>query len=218
MKVTLLDYILSSVLMSILWFIAGIFSFKILPQLIITFSDSYSAIISIFFFVTTYGLLSALLLRILITLKPLRQGTFDMDHDNFTYWKLLKMITEFGMHSLFILKPAPFKPILYSLFGCKIGKNVAIGGTIDTPFFVSIGDNSILGQGSIISADYVLKNKIVIGPVFINDNVTIGVNSLVLPNTFFHNGALVLPGSVVLEGSTIEENQTWKGNPARLWM
>lgn len=217
MKVSPLDYILSTIIMLPLWIISGFTSFKILSPFLFKYIDYYSYIVSSLSFLILYGLLSAAVLRILLVVKPILTGEFDMDHPNFIYWKLLKMITEFGMNTLFILRIAPLIPILYFLFGCKLGKNVAIGGIIDSPFLVSIGDNSIIGLGSIVSGDYVLNNKIVIGNVNIGQGVTIGVNSLILPNNFIKDGVLVSPGSVLLSHSEVKENETWKGNPARKW-
>jgi len=218
MKVSPLDYILSTIIMLPLWIISGIISFKILSPFLFKHIDYYSYIVTSLSFLIFYGLFSAAVLRILLVVKPILTGEFDMDHPNFIYWKLLKMITEFGMKTLFILRFAPFEPILYFLFGCRIGKNVAIGGIIDSPFLVSIGDNSIIGQGSIVSGDYVLNNKLVIGNVNIGQRVTIGVNCLILPNNFIKDGVLVSPGSVLLSHSEVGENETWKGNPARKWL
>jgi acetyltransferase-like isoleucine patch superfamily enzyme len=94
---------------------------------------------------------------------------------------------------------------------------VAIGGTIDDPYLISIGDGAIIGQGSLVSGNASMNSKIVFGKVIIGKGVTISVNSVVLPTVEIGDNSVLSIGSVLLSGSVIPKEETWRGNPARKW-
>ncbi|MCK6597516.1 MAG: hypothetical protein L6Q37_04065 [Bdellovibrionaceae bacterium] len=140
-----------------------------------------------------------------------------MDSAEFTYWKLVTMIHYIAEKSLFLLNQAAFAPIIAKLFGAKIGKNVAIGGKIDSPYFIELEDNVVLGHGTLISGNYIQHDKLHLGKVKIKRNSTIGVYSVVFPNTIIEEDVSVAIGSMVNPGTHIPAGETWKGNPARKW-
>ena len=94
---------------------------------------------------------------------------------------------------------------------------MAIAGTINDPYSVSIGDNSIIGLGSLVSGNFTTNNKIHFGKVVIGENVTIGVNSVVSPGTVIEDNSILSIGAFVLTGTKIPCNEMWRGNPARSW-
>ncbi|MBK7961873.1 MAG: hypothetical protein IPK04_12155 [Bdellovibrionales bacterium] len=109
---------------------------------------------------------------------------------------------------MFNLEPA--MPLIGRLFGAKIGKNVAIGGILDSPFLIEIGDLCILGRGSIISGNVSLSGRTNVGPVKIGPGSTIGVYSLVMPHTTIGARVTIAPHSVVVSGTNIPDGEVWK--------
>lgn len=217
MKTTFFDFLLCGLVIS---FILGtsltIVHFGVSPYTA-TYVRSYSTIFNFFLFLFTYGVISGLIIQLLVLTKPLKLGEFTMDSPNFTYWKLLTIVYRLGEFFLLPFTTVFTKPLVAKLFGAKIGKNVAIGGTIDDPYLVSIGDGSIIGQGSLVSGNASMNGKIVFGKVNIGSGVTISVNAVVLPNAEISDNSVISIGSVILSGSIVPENETWRGNPARKW-
>ena len=152
-----------------------------------------------------------------VKFRPLKEGYFTMNSTTFMDWKLLIMMSNFGQRAL-----APFNffflgSVFAALYGAKIGKNSAVSVPLVNAFMVEIGDNSIVGAGTLICGNYLEKDKIFISPIKIGHNVTIGMNCVVLPNTVIGDGATLSIGSVVMPGTVIPAGETWKGNPARKW-
>lgn len=217
MKTSFLDFLLCCFVVSFI--LASSFSFTHfgVSPFVANYLGPYSSIFNFFLFLFTYGIISGIIIQILIRVKPLELGEFSMDHPNFTYWKLLTITYRLGEFFLLPFTTVFTKPLVVKLFGAKVGKNVAIGGTIDDPYLITIGDGAIIGQGSLVSGNASMNGKIVFGKVTIGQGVTISVNSVVLPNVEIGDNSVLSIGSVILSGSIIPKDETWRGNPARKW-
>ena len=165
-----------------------------------------------------YGLMSALVVRILLAVKPPAIGEHSQDSPAFVYWKLLTVLYRLGQGALAWCVPMIFKPVLDMLFGARIGSQVAFGGTIDDPYMVSVGSRTVLGAASLVSANYLSGGKLVCAPVRIGSGVTVGANSVILPGTTIGDGATLMNGSYLMPGTTVPAGETWRGNPARKWV
>lgn len=165
-----------------------------------------------------YGVLSAVAIRSLLAIRPLRPGRHGMDSPVFTYWKLLTVTL---MVARWALRPFTFdlnKPLLAWLFGARIGRNVAIGGDIDEPFLLTVGDGAVLGHGSLVAGSVIADGAITLGPVCIGAGATVGVNAVVLAGTTLGERSMLAGGSFAIPGSVIPAGESWRGNPARKWM
>ena len=165
-----------------------------------------------------YGLLSAMLVRVLLKIRPMKPGEYSMDSSVFTYWKLLTIVYRLGQGALNPFTPVFVKPLVEILFGARVGADVALGGTIDDPYMVTIGAGAVLGNASLVSGNMVYGGKFVCGAVNIGAGATIGVNSVILPGTEVGENVTLLGGSYVMPGTKIPAGETWRGNPARKWM
>ncbi len=164
-----------------------------------------------------YGFASALLVRILLAAKPMPQGEHGMDSSAFAYWKLITVLYHLGQGSLAWCTPLFFGPLLPALFGARIGREVAFGGTIDDPYLVSIGRGVVLGKSSLVSANVIVGGKLICAPVVIGDWATVGANSVVLPGSVIGERATLMSGSYLMPNTTVPAGETWRGNPARKW-
>lgn len=181
-------------------------------------ASDYHVIVDLLLALFFYGLLSALLVRILLKLRPMPSGEYAMDSPMFTCWKLLVIVYRLGQDALLPFTPVFVRPLVAQLFGARVGANVALGGTIDDPYMVEIGDDAVLGSGSLVSGNMLHDGKLTCGPVKVGAGATVGINSVVLPNTLIGEGSTLLGGSYVLPGSSIPAGETWRGNPARKWL
>jgi serine acetyltransferase len=218
MKTSVWDYVWSSLLItSVLAVDLALVAFGVAP-LSRRWLGPYHVLADLAAAMLFYGLLSALALRAMLALRPLPRGEFDMDSGVFAYWKLLTVTYRLGQGALRPLTPIFFKPLVEVLFGAKIGADVALGGTIDDPYLVTLGDGVILGNASLVSGNVIANGKIRIGEVRIDSGATVGANAIVLPGTQIGEKALVIAGAMVIADSAIPPGETWRGNPARKWM
>lgn len=164
-----------------------------------------------------YGLLSAALLRLLLRLRPMPAGAHAFDSAAFTYWKLLTVIYRLGQASICWCLPFFLRPLRDALFGARIGADTAFGGTIDDPYLVDVGPRTVLGNASLVTANYLSRGELVVQPVRIGAGVTVGANAIVMPGVTIGDGAVVMSGAVVMPGTAIPPGETWRGNPARKW-
>lgn len=104
--------------------------------------------------------------------------------------------------------------------GAEIGENVdLINATIDqiTPFMLKIGNNVTITNCRILLHDGSTKKFLGYtksGKVTIGDNVFIGANSVILPNTTIGNRVIIGAGTVVAQD--IPDNSVVIGNPCRI--
>lgn len=178
----------------------------------------YHVIVDFLLALLFYGLLSALVVRLLLRLRPMEPGEYTMDSAAFTYWKLLTILHRLGQGSLLPFTPVFVKPVVEALFGARVGTNVALGGMIDDPYMVSIGDGAVLGKTSLVSGSMLHGGKLTCGRVTIGAGATVGVNSVILPGTDLGENVTLMGGSYVMPGTRIPAGETWRGNPARKWM
>ena len=177
----------------------------------------YHVIVDFLALLLAYGLLSAVALRVMLQVRRLEPGEYAMDSPVFAYWKVLTILYRLGEGALLPFTPVFVRPLVAKLFGARVGSDVAIGGTIDDPYLISIDDGAVLGNNSLVSGSVIADGRIVLGEVRIGAGATVGVNAVVLPGTDIGEGAMLVGGSIVLAGTAIPAGETWRGNPARKW-
>jgi serine acetyltransferase len=216
-KATLTDYLLSGLAICLIMAASILGVMVVLPWSKALFSD-YHVLADFFLALLLYGLLSAALVRVLLRVRPILPGSYDMDSPVFTRWKLVTIVYRLGQSALRPLTPVFLKPVIEALFGARIGRDVALGGTIDDPYMVSVGDGAVLGNASLVSGNFIAGGRLTCGFVKIGSGVTVGANSVVFPDTEIGDGATLIGGSYVMPGARIPTGETWRGNPARKWV
>lgn len=108
--------------------------------------------------------------------------------------------------------------LFYKISGAKI-KSSVLQGSFDTLpdfYFLSIGENTLLGWNSAIFC-HISPNAsdTIVGKVDIGNYVLIGESSTIWPNVKIGNHSVVQNKSVVYSGTIIPANEMWGGNPAR---
>lgn len=217
MKTTWIDYLLSSIVITALLLAAVGGVALCVPYTRLVFGD-YHVLVDLVLGLILYGLLSAVLVRAMLRLRPIPPGTHGADSPVFTHWKLVTVTYRLGQGALRPFVPVFMQPLLEVLFGARIGRDVALGGVIDDPYAVSIGDGSVLGNASLVSANYVDGGQLTCGNVLIGRNVTVGANCVVFPDTEIGDGATLLVASCLTPGARVPAGETWRGNPARKWV
>lgn len=211
------DYLLSGACISLLLVLSGAAVLLVKPWTGAALGG-YHVLVDAGLALVVYGLGSAALLQLLLRTRPMPLGEHTLDSAAFTYWKLLTVVYRLGQGAIGWCVPFFLRPLLDTLFGARMGANVAMGGTIDDPYLVTVGPGSVLGNASLVTANYLAGSKLVCLPVVIGAGVTVGANAIVMPGTTLGDGATVMSGAVVMPGTRIPAGETWRGNPARKWV
>ena len=215
MKTSPLDYLLAALCIGLIAAASLAITGGLIAAVSVRLFGAYHVIADALAFALLYGLLSALFVRLILRIWPLRPGDYSMDHPHFAYWKLFTVVHEFGRFALLPFTTVFAKPLVAALFGARIGRNVAFGGHMNEPPLVSVGDDAILGQDCVITAHAITSGRIILGQVTIGRGATVGVNAVVLPGVEIGDGAVVAAASVVSMGSKIPAGELWGGTPAR---
>lgn len=112
--------------------------------------------------------------------------------------------------------PSPISNLFYQMMGMKIGKGVVINTTwISDPSMIELGNKVTLGGSVTIVAHYGQGGILILAPVKIGDNCTIGLKSSIMGGVTIGEGAKLLPHSVVMPKTVIPPGETWGGVPAQ---
>jgi len=96
-----------------------------------------------------------------------------------------------------------------------IGEDVSIQTGVYIPLYSKIGNNVFMGPFSKLTNDkYMMRKEFVLVGPNIEDNVSLGANSVILPGITLKKGTIVGAGSVVTKNTN--ENDIVIGNPAKL--
>ena len=87
-------------------------------------------------------------------------------------------------------------------------------GWIDCEF-IKFGKNVKVGQGSFIISNIIIKDKLILRNVSIEDNVIIGAHAIVLPGTVIESNTILDAISMTTINQRLESNSTYHGYPAK---
>ncbi|HMF30025.1 MAG TPA: hypothetical protein VKK79_01320 [Candidatus Lokiarchaeia archaeon] len=146
-----------------------------------------------------------------------REGVFqrtpaDKDYQHFHLRNLIRKFPAWLLYST----PFPWLKDgwLYRRFGAHIGKDCAIHDAILSPEFVEIGNNVILGLGSVVQSYWYEQDRFIIGRVVIRNNAIIGAHTALMPFTVIGEDAVVASEAFVLPQSEVPAGTFVAGKPA----
>jgi acetyltransferase-like isoleucine patch superfamily enzyme len=109
------------------------------------------------------------------------------------------------------------KRFLLRLLGMKIGRNAAIGLSVQFDIFfpelITLKDNCMLGYNTTILCHEFLQKSLRIGKVIIGENALIATNCLILPGVMVGRNSVV--SSMSLVNKDIPANSFYGGIPAK---
>lgn len=180
-------------------------------------NGEYKSALIILSSVFLFYLYAILIYRSMLLIHPLNSGEIKLESKSETIYHvyLLFFLILFYpiIRSNFI--PVPMMRIFYLLLGAKLGENTYSSGMIFDPIFVSIGNNSLVGQGALLVPHIIENDKLSHYPISIGDNVTIGVNAVIQSGVVIEDNALIAIGAVVKKNTHIKAGETWAGIPAK---
>lgn len=215
MKASSLDYLLSSLALALL----GLFALALARVASVFLTQpglgAYAPVADVLIFMLTFGLACAWAARGVLRWWPLGQGVIPMDDPRFTAWKLYTVLYEFGCGALKPFTVMFLRPLVQVLFGARIGKDIALGGKLVDPHLIQIGDEAIIGEGSVVTAHAINSGSILLAPVVIGRGATIGVGAVVYPGVSVGERGIIAANAVVRSGTQIAAGELWGGVPAK---
>lgn len=114
------------------------------------------------------------------------------------------------------ITPSPLLISFYRMMGMKIGRGTIINSTwISDPSMIEMGEKTTIGGSVTIVAHYGQGGLLVIAPVKIGSNCTIGLKATIMGGCTIGDGAKLLPHSVCLPKTQVPAGETWGGVPAQ---
>jgi len=213
-KTSAIDFVLSAVALGLA---VGLSIFAIVllrsfgtPQLLGTGQVALDVLAFLFMFGLSCGFGCQLMAR----LGFLPAGQYDMNSRVFTAWKLFNVLFEFGRGALLPFTTVIARPLVARLFGTRLGKDVALAGRLFDPQLIRLGNEVIVGHGSVLTAHTIISGRITLSPIEVGDGATIGVNAVVMAGANIGAGSIVTPCSVVQPNTRIPPGELWGGAPA----
>jgi len=114
------------------------------------------------------------------------------------------------------LSLSPLKVLFLKMIGCKIGKNVVLGGDewIFDPYVIEIGDNTTIGGRSLVTA-HVGEGHLIIKKIKIGNNCLIGGDCFIMPGAIIEDNVVLGAKSLVLKDQILEKGKFYAGIPAK---
>lgn len=195
-----------------------LFSFFLEKVIIICFLPI--SIVLYFTIFILFLLLFAKLFLIIFNLihKP-KEGIFlrDTKDKDYFFFVLRRNLKSFILN-IYNHFPLPWAKILaLKLLNLELANNTGVLDSYIDSDFVKIGNNTILGEGSIIMSSMILGDFLLVKKVELQENTTIGAFSVIAPGTIVEEGAILGIGSYTNINQRLEKNNIYFGRPAKKW-
>ena len=176
-----------------------------IPDLLITLIP---LIIGIIILILGAILVSKFFLMIVNVIHKPREGVFarDKSDKDFCYWSLRAIIRKWPVWLARQLNLPLFETLILKILGVKTSFSNSLNeGWVDCEF-IEFGKNVKVGQGSIIMSNIIVKDKLIIKKVTIQDNVVIGAHSVILPGTTIGANSIIDVTSMTAINQHVEGN------------
>ncbi|TFG26092.1 MAG: hypothetical protein EU532_10805 [Promethearchaeota archaeon] len=147
--------------------------------------------------------------------KP-KEGVFNRDKNDkdFCYWSLRAVIRKWPIWLARQLNLPILETLALKVLGLRTFKLSCLNvGWIDCEF-IELGKNIRIGQGSVIMSNIIIRDKLIIKKVILEDNVIIGAHSVVSPGTKIERNSTLDALSLTSINQRLNSNSIYSGIPA----
>lgn len=178
-----------------------------------------AALLSLPFGYAAFGVaLCGLTVVVKRALGSLRPGDYPLVSIQGARWAVPARLVDV-CHRLFVhfFTGTPLVSLWFALLGAKVGRRAMIN-TLDLSDWdlLQIGDDAILGAGSVVIAHVAEQGRLRLAPVVIGAGATVGRDAIVLPGAKLGEGAVLGAQSLLAKGKAIPNAEVWVGAPAEL--
>lgn len=146
------------------------------------------------------------------------EGTHDISIKDWNFFKysLYFFLYRPSLKLIGILPLIPLRIRFLKLVGLKMGKSSVVAGSelIHDPYMVEIGEQTLIGGWSQITG-HLGEKKLYVKKVKIGDNCLIGGKSFIMPGVTIEDNVTVGLNSVVLKNKTLEKGNLYVGTPVK---
>lgn len=173
-------------------------------------------VIEFFLFIILETFIPALYIR-LVRLS-VDEGVHDISIKNWNFYKYSLYFTLYrpSLKLIGILPLLPLRVRFLKLVGLKIGKTSVVTGSelIHDPYLVEIGEQTLIGGWSQITS-HLGEKKLMVKKVKIGDNCLIGGKSFIMPGVVIEDNVTVGLNSVVLKNTHLQNGGIYGGTPVK---
>lgn len=123
-------------------------------------------------------------------------------------WAAERYVTYLRLESVL---GTPTTPLLYRLFGCRVGRDAELATMPPVTGLATIGERAALEQEVDINGHWIDGDTFHVGHILVGDRVRIGLRTFVSPGARIGDDAEILPGSCVT--GSIPNGQLFGGSP-----
>lgn len=174
-------------------------------------------VIEFFFLIIFLTFIPGLIIKIL----KLRvdEGIYDITIKD---WNFFKYVLFFVLYrpSLKVISILPLLPLrirFLKLVGLKIGKSSLLAGSelFHDPYMIEIGEQTLIGGWAQITG-HVSEKKLIMKKVRIGNNCLIGGKSFIMSGVTIEDDVVLGLNSVVLKNKTLKKGKFYAGVPAKI--
>ncbi len=148
-----------------------------------------------------------------------REGIFvrNLSNADYYFWNLRNLIKKWPL-LVMASNPFPWCKNRFTLrfFGTSIGKQCLCDNCWISSEFVSIGNNVIIGAGTVIISHAIEPDVLILKRIRIENNVLIGAKCIIMPGTVIQEGVKLSGHSFTLRDQILEKGLIYHDNPAIL--
>ena len=201
---------------AILWYW---FYWQFFPKLTLTFFVIFPVIFitGVIILIFSAIIVSRIFLSVINIIHKPKEGVFKrsrLDKD-YCYWGMRGMVKKWPIWIARQLNVPIFEKIALKILGVKISTGNSLhGGWVDCEF-LEFGKNNIIGQGSVIMSNLIIKDRLIIKKVVFKDNIIIGAHSVVLPGTLIGSNTILDGITLTKVNQKLEADSVYSGIPAK---
>lgn len=164
--------------------------------------------------------MEAFILALLIRVAGIRveEGEHEVSikDDQFFRYLLFFVLYRPALRIIGLLPLVPLRVRLLKMVGLSMGRGSVLAGSelIHDPYMVEIGENTLIGGHAWILG-HVTDARLRVKPVRIGSNCLIGARAIIMPGAVIEDNVTVGLQALVLEDQVLEAGKTYVGIPAR---
>ena len=203
------------------FFIPIVFFYQVIKFLNLSYF-SHIFILSISIAITYLILVFSMMISSALFIRLFRVKYEEGDYESTIKDKIsVKFILSYALYFptykvIDFLNLPPIKSLFLKMIGCRIGKNVVLGGGewIFDPCVTEIGDNTTIGARSMVLG-HIGEGHLIIKKTRIGNNCLIGGDCFIMPGSIIEDNVILGAKSLVLKDQILLKGKFYAGIPAK---
>ncbi len=181
-----------------------------------TFLFTFILVFEFLLFIILETFIPGIFIRIMKLMVEEGEHEISIKDKNFFRYILFFILYRPSLKLVGLLPLLPLRIRFLKLVGLKMGKSSILAGSeiIHDPYAVEIGEQTLIGGYSWILA-HIAEEKLLVKKVKIGNNCLIGGGAVIMPGVIIEDNVTVGINSVVPKNKVLKSGKPYVGNPAR---